>query len=81
MAFIEAIDLDPSLRGRISYRSFKGADGVSFYHMTAAEDAGAIAELREKPFFKQYAARMREVAQGGPEFTQMQLIGGTKIQL
>ena len=81
MAFIEAVDSDPSLSGRISYRSFKGADGVSFYHMSGAADAGALAELMAKPFFKEYAARVKAVSKIGPEVTQLNLVGGTKIQL
>ena len=80
-AFIAAIDGDPSLRGRISYRCFKEKDGVSFYHAAAAVDDAAVADLKEKPFFKPYSTKLRAVAKSGPEFTQMQLVGGTKIQL
>src|ERR1700722_18145990 len=81
VAFIDAVECDPSLSGRISYRSYKGPDGVSFCHMSGAADAGALADLMAKPFFKQYAARVKEVSKSGPEVTQLNLVGGTKIQL
>jgi hypothetical protein len=79
--FIEAIDGDPSLRGRISYRCLKQQDGVSFCHFAAASDESAVEELKRKPFFKPYSERLRAVAESGPKFTKVAVIGGTAVQL
>ena len=81
LAFIQAIDGDPSLRGRISYRCLKQQDGVSFCHLAAASDESAVEELKRKPFFKPYSERLRAVAESGPKFTKLAVIGGTAIQL
>ena len=81
LAFIQAIDREPSLCGRVSYRCFRQADGVSYCHVAAAVDDSAVDDLKQKPFFKPYSARLRAVAESGPDFTKLQAVGGTEIQL
>jgi hypothetical protein len=81
LAFIRAIDCDTSLRGRVSYRCLKETDGLSFCHVAAAVDDAAVEDLKQKPFFKQYSARLRAVAKAGPHFTKLQVVGGTEVQL
>jgi hypothetical protein len=80
-AFIQAIDRDPSLRGRVSYRCLKESDGVSFCHIAAAVNDSAVEDLKERPFFKPYSAKLRAIATRGPEFTKLQVVGETEIQL
>ena len=36
--FIAAIDGDPELRGKISYRCMKNRDDASYFHLAAAAD-------------------------------------------
>ena len=81
LGFIQAIDRDASLRGRVSYRCLKESDGVSFCHIAAAVDESAVEDLKKKPFFKPYSARLRVVAGGEPQFTKLQIVGGTEIQI
>jgi hypothetical protein len=81
VAFIQAIERDPSLRGRVSYRCLKQQDGVTFCHLAAAVDDSAVDDLKRKPFFKPYSERLRAVAETEPEFTKLQVVGGTEIQL
>ena len=81
LAFIQAIDGEASLRGRLSYRCLKESDGVSFCHIAAAVDDSAVEDLKKKPFFKPYSAKLRAVAWRGPEFTKLEVVGGTEIQL
>jgi hypothetical protein len=81
LAFIRAIDCDASLRGRVSYRCLKETDGVSFCHIAVAVDDTAVEELKQKPFFKPYSIRLRAVANAGPHFTNLRIVGGTEVQL
>jgi hypothetical protein len=81
LAFVRAIDRDPSLRGRVSYRCLKEGDGVSFCHIAAAVNDAAVDDLKERPFFRPYSAKLRAIAKCEPEFTKMQVVGGTEIQL
>jgi hypothetical protein len=54
---------------------------VSYCHVAAAVDDSAVDDLKQKPFFKPYSARLRAVAESGPDFTKLQAVGGTEIQL
>jgi hypothetical protein len=81
LAFIHAIDRDTSLRGRVSYRCLKETDAVSYCHVAAAVNDGAVEDLKQRPFFKTYSKRLRTVAKVGPHFTKLQVVGGTDIQL
>ncbi len=81
LAFIQAIDREASLRGRLSYRCLKESDGVSFCHIAAAVDDSAVEDLKKKSFFKPYSAKLRAVAGGEPHFTKLQVVGGTELQL
>jgi hypothetical protein len=40
--FIAALNNDPELKGRISYRCMKNRDDTSYYHLAAAADEQAI---------------------------------------
>ena len=81
LAFIHAIDREPSLRGRVSYRCLRHQDSVTYCHLAAAVDDSAVNDLKRMEFFKPYSERLRAVAQTGPDFTKLQLVGGTEVQL
>ena len=63
--FIAALDSDPELKGRISYRVMKNRDDGSYFHLAAAADDAAVKTLQSRDFFKHYQAKTRQVAAGG----------------
>ena len=63
--FVAALDGDPELKGRISYRVMKNRDDASYFHLAAAADDAAVKTLQSRDFFKAYQAKTREVAAGG----------------
>jgi len=75
--FIAALDGDPELRGRISYRCMKNRDDSGYYHLAAAADDQAIKTLQSRDFFKAYQARTRAVAGGEVTVTPIVLIAET----
>jgi hypothetical protein len=52
--FIAALDDDPELRQRISYRCMKIRDDQAYYHLAAAADEHAIKILQQREYFKRY---------------------------
>ena len=76
--FIAALDGDPELKGRISYRVMKNRDDSSYFHLAGAADDAAVKTLQSRDFFKAYQARTREVAaNGNVTVTPVELIGHT----
>ena len=76
-AFISALDTDPGLKGRISYRCMKGREGVDYYHLASAADDQAIKALQERDFFKRYTERTKLVAGGEVEVLPLDIIAET----
>jgi hypothetical protein len=76
--FIAAIDADPELKGRITYRCMKNRDDSSYFHLAAAADDQAVKTLQSRDFFKHYNAKTREAAVGGEvTVTPIELIAET----
>jgi hypothetical protein len=75
--FIAALDGDPELKGRISYRCMKNRDDSSYFHLAAADDDAAVKTLQSRDFFKAYQAKTREVAGGNVTVTPIELIAQT----
>ena len=76
--FIAALDGDPELKGRISYRVMKNCDDSSYFHLAGAADDAAVKTLQSRDFFKAYQARTREVAaSGNVTVTPIELIAQT----
>jgi hypothetical protein len=48
--FISALDDDPALSGKISYRCLKGRGGSDYYHLAAAAGEQATQALRSREF-------------------------------
>ena len=63
--FIAALNNDPELQGKISYRCMKNRDDSSYFHLAAAADEQAVKTLQSRDFFKHYTEQTREVAAGG----------------
>jgi hypothetical protein len=75
--FIAAIETDPELKGRISYRCMKNLDDNSYVHLAAAADDAAISTLQSRDFFQQYKEKTREAAGGIVTVTPIEMIAGT----
>jgi hypothetical protein len=76
--FIAALDHDPELKGRISYRVMKNRDDSSYFHLAGAADDAAVKTLQSRDFFKAYQTRTREVAaSGNVTVTPIELIAQT----
>jgi hypothetical protein len=75
--FIAALNNDPELEGRISYRVIKHRDDPSYFHLAAAADEQAIKTLQARDFFKHYTERTRQVAGGEVVVTPIELIAET----
>ncbi len=76
--FISALDSDPDLKGRISYRCMKAKEGPAYYHLAAAADDQAISALQHKDFFKRYTEETKRVAGGQVEVLPLETIAETK---
>jgi hypothetical protein len=63
--FIAAIDGDPDLKGKMSYRVMKNRDDSSYFHLAAVADDQVVKTLQSREFFKAYQAKTRNVAAGG----------------
>jgi hypothetical protein len=78
--FIAALDGDPELKGKISYRVMKHRDDGSYFHLAAAADEAAIKTLQARDFFKHYTEKTRQVAGGEVTVTPIELIAETTRQ-
>jgi hypothetical protein len=75
--FISALNSDPELKGKISYRVMKNRDDTSYYHLAAAADEQAVKTLQSRDFFKHYTNKTREVAGGEVSVTPIEVIAET----
>jgi hypothetical protein len=76
--FIAALDADPELKGRISYRIMKNRDDAGYFHLASVADDAAVKTLQSRDFFKAYQAKTRAVAAGGNvTVTSVELIAQT----
>ena len=78
--FIAALNDDPELKGKISYRCMKNRDDSSYYHLAAAADEAAIKTLQGRDFFKHYTEKTRQAAGGDVTVTPIELIAETARQ-
>ena len=79
-AFIAALDSDPDLKGRVSYRCLKERDGPGYYHLAAAVDDAAVKALQGKDFFKRYQEETRRVGGGEVQVLALELVAETSFR-
>jgi hypothetical protein len=77
--FIAALNSDPELKGKISYRVMKNRDDTSYYHLAAAADEQAIKTLQAREFFKHYTEKTRQVAGDEVTVTPIEVIAETAM--
>jgi hypothetical protein len=75
--FIAALDNDPDLKGRVSYRCLKERNGDGYYHLATAVDDAAVKALQAKPFFREYQAETRRVGGGEVQVEGLDLVAET----
>ena len=76
--FIAALDSDPDLKGKISYRCMKQKGSLSYYHLATVTDDRAGTALQSKDFFKRYTDETKRVAAGGEvEVVPLDMVGAT----
>jgi hypothetical protein len=75
--FCEAIENDPELRNKITYRAMK-AEGDDYYHFATAVDQAAADLLGDRDYFDRYTARTGEVSGGTVEVIPLEVIAQTK---
>jgi hypothetical protein len=76
-AFIAALDSDPDLKEKISYRCMKVRDDANYYHFAAASDEHAVKALQPREFFKRYTEKTRLVAGVEVSVSPLEIIAET----
>ncbi len=76
--FIAALDGDPTLKGKISYRCMKIGDSADYIHLAAAADDQAVKALQQSAFFSRYTEKTKQVAGGTVDVLQLELIAETQ---
>ena len=77
--FIAALEADPELAGRISYRCLRMGQGPAYMHLVAAED-DVPNLLQTRPWFKHYTEETRRVGGGKVEVTPIEIVAETKAR-
>jgi hypothetical protein len=75
--FIAAINDDPELKGRLSYRCMKHRDDGSYIHLASVADDQTQKTLQSRDFFKAYTEMTRQVAGGEVTVTPIEWIDAT----
>jgi hypothetical protein len=75
--FISALDGDPALQGKISYRCMKSRDGSDYYHFASVADDEAVKALQARAFFMSYTEKTKRAGGGSVEVVPLNLIAET----
>ncbi len=75
--FISALNDDPDLNGKISYRCMKIRDDEAYYHLATAADDQAIKVLQQREYFKRYTEATKHVAGGDVVVSPLEIIAET----
>jgi hypothetical protein len=76
--FIAALDSDPALQGKISYRCMKNRDGSDYYHLATVVDDETVKALQSRSFFQTYTEKTKRAGGGAVEVVPLDLIAETK---
>jgi len=78
LSFISALNDEPALSGRISYRCMKTREGPDYYHLAAAADDQTVQDLQSREFFTRYTEQTDLAADGEVEVLPLEIIAETK---
>ena len=67
--FINQIENDPRLAGRLLYQVAVADDGKTRFHWGRWDSPETLAHLQGQDFFKTFAGKVRDFANGGPVAT------------
>jgi hypothetical protein len=76
--FIAALDSDPELQGKISYRCMKNRNGPDYYHLAAVTDDQTVKTLQERAFFARYRDKTKLAAGGAVDVLPLEIVAETK---
>jgi hypothetical protein len=76
--FIAALDSDPALQGKISYRCMKIGNSADYLHIATAVDGHAVKALQQSAFFSSYTEKTRKVAAGAVDVVPIEIVAETK---
>ena len=76
--FITALENDPELKEKISYRCLKSTKGSEYYHLATVADEQASKLLSTRDFFKHYTEQNDLISSGSTEVIPLELIAATK---
>jgi hypothetical protein len=76
VAFIAAMNGDPAVKGRISYRCMKVPGKPDYWHIVTAED-DAVKALQGREYFKRYTELTKHGAGGEVEVIPLELVADT----
>jgi hypothetical protein len=77
--FIAALETDPVLKGRVSYRCLRASDGSGYYHLAAVADDETSRTLQGRDFFTAYTEKTRHISGGTATAIPLELIAETKL--
>ena len=72
--FIAALDDDPELRHKISYRCMKIRDDQAYYHLATAADEHAVKILQQREYFKRYTEATNHAGGGDVVVSPLDII-------
>ena len=78
--FIAALDGDPVLKGKISYRCMKIRDSADYLHLATAADEQAVKALQQSAFFSRYTEKTKQAAGGNVEVLPLEIIAETQMR-
>ena len=76
--FIAALDADPELAGKISYRCMKHRAGADCYHLATVTDDSVNKLLQSREFFQRYTEQAKSAAGGSLEVVPLEIIAETR---
>ncbi len=79
--FISALDGDPDLKDKISYRCMKIRDDPAYYHLAAAVDDEAIKALQQRDYFKHYTEATKQASGGDVVVSPVEIIAESAHRL
>ncbi len=77
--FIAALDEDPALKEKISYRCFKAGDGSGYYHLASVAEDAATKTLQGRDFFRAYKEKTAVFSAGSVEPLPLDLVAETQV--
>jgi hypothetical protein len=78
--FIAALDDDPVLGGKISYRCMKAREGADYFHIATAADEEAIKTLQQRDYFQHYTEKTKLVSAGGVTVLPLAVLAQTRFR-